>query len=288
MKNLLIILVMLSGLRLNAQFPFTKTVSFGKFENASAFSITDNGYVYVADSYSNEIFKFDTLGTLFKFIGGYGWEDAQFDEPADIYANTLNVYVADKNNNRIQIFDKDLNFLSGFKNQPNEESDLGFAYPVSCVVSGQGDLFILDSDNSRILEYDLNGNFLQEIGGIDAGDFSVTQPEKLAISADGKIYVLDDGLILVYDYYGNGLFKIKIGFNATNIGMSGNSLSVNNESQITVFNLRENSSLHISKEQLGLSDNANIVEAVPRNNKIYVLTETEIIVYTSYENQAGK
>ncbi len=288
MKKSVIILLIFYWTQLNAQVPLLKTVNFGKFENASAFSLTDNGFVYVADSYSNEIFKFDTLGNLIKFIGGYGWEESQFDEPTDIFANTLNVYVADKNNNRIQIFDKDLNFLSDFKNQPNEESELGFAYPVSCAVSGQGDLFVLDSDNSRILKYDLNGNFLQEIGGIDAGEFSVTEPKKLTISADGRIYVLDENLILVYDYYGNGLLKIEIDFDATNISMSGNFLSVNDDSQIVVFDLKENNSMRISKKELSLPDDVNIIETALSNNKIYILTETEINVYILHETQSGK
>ncbi len=285
MKKIIIIAVIFSLQSLRAQDQVLPTGNFGKFENASAFSLTDNGFVYVADSYSNEIFKFDTLGNLIKFIGGYGWQESQFDEPADIFANTLNVYVADKNNNRIQIFDKDLNFLSDFKNQPNEASELGFAYPVSCAVSGQGDLFILDSDNSRILKYDLNGNFLQEIGGIDAGDFSVTEPKKLTISPDGRIYVLDENLILVYDYYGNGLLKIKVDFDAVNIAISGNSLTVNDNSQIIIYNLRTNSPTHISKSDLDLPDNSNIIETALSNNKIYVLTETEINVYVPHETR---
>ncbi len=264
---------------LNAQTSLLLTSEFGKFENASAFSVTDNGFIFVADSYSNEIFKFDTLGNLIRFIGGYGWEESQFDEPADIFANTLNVYVADKNNNRIQIFDKDLNFLSDFRNQPNDENNLGFAYPTCCAVSTQGDLFVLDSDNSRILKFDLNGNFLQEIGGLDAGDFSVTAPQKFAVSNDGKIFVLDENRILAFDYYGNGLFKINTGFKAENINLSNNFLSVNNGSKVTITDLTANRTTVLTKTELNLPENVNIVEVAISNNNLYLLTLTDIKIF---------
>ncbi len=60
---------------------------------------------------NNEIVKLDTLNNALKSIGGYGWSNSTFDEPVDIYATDLRVYVTDKNNNRVQVFDKDLNFL---------------------------------------------------------------------------------------------------------------------------------------------------------------------------------
>jgi len=83
---------------------------FGKFSNAVSFSINPVGSIYITDADKNEIIKLDTLGNELNRIGGYGWNPAAFDFPADIFAQTLKVYVADKNNNRIQVFDKDLNF----------------------------------------------------------------------------------------------------------------------------------------------------------------------------------
>ena len=91
----------------------------GSFNFASSLSINSSGNLYVADTGTNEIIELDTLGNILKTIGGFGRKELSFDLPDDVFANTLNVYVADKNNDRIQIFDKDLNFLSSFKASRN-------------------------------------------------------------------------------------------------------------------------------------------------------------------------
>src|SRR5690606_20929107 len=86
--------------------------SFGEFESAAAFIINPSGIMYITDGGTNEVYSYDTTGTLLKETGGYGWEEDTFDDPVDISASSLNVYVCDKNNHRIQRYDKDLNYIS--------------------------------------------------------------------------------------------------------------------------------------------------------------------------------
>ncbi len=90
--------------------------SIGKFKDASSFSVSPSGFIYITDSGSDEIYKIDTLGKVVKNFGGYGWDNELFDNPVDVFATDLSVYVCDKNNHRIQRFDKDLNFISSLSN----------------------------------------------------------------------------------------------------------------------------------------------------------------------------
>lgn len=143
----------------------------GNFSKAESFSLAQNQFIYVTDSETNEVYKLDLSGNILKFIGGYGWSESAFDSPVDIFASTLNVYVTDKNNDRVQFFDKDLNYISQFGSDRIDNYQYEFRYPTSAVISPLGDLFILDSDNSRILKFDLNGNFSLEVGNYDAGNF---------------------------------------------------------------------------------------------------------------------
>src|SRR3972149_759428 len=85
--------------------------SIGDFRNASSFYITSAGNFYVTDNNSDEVIKIDTLGNLLEDTGGYGWTESTFDNPSDVFATPLNVYVSDKNNHRIQRFDKNLNLI---------------------------------------------------------------------------------------------------------------------------------------------------------------------------------
>ena len=131
--------------------------ALGKFTDASSFSYNPSGFFYVADRHTNEIFKIDTLGNIIKYIGGYGWDESNFDDPIFIFSTLLNVYVTDKNNHRIQIFDKDLNYITQLSNKNLESTNKNlenskFGYPLGCVVSSMGDFFVLDSENKRILK----------------------------------------------------------------------------------------------------------------------------------------
>ena len=126
--------------------------SIGNFKNASSFYINPAGFIYVTDSNTNEVSAIDTLGTVLKIIGGYGWSPSSFDNPVDIFADALKVFVADKNNHRIQRFDKNLNFNFQIYTRDSDVEAERFGYPLSAVMSNQGDIFILDSENTRIVK----------------------------------------------------------------------------------------------------------------------------------------
>lgn len=244
----------------------------GQFSETTGFSITPSGFIYITDAGKNEIIKMDTLGNLIKSTGGYGWDPEAFDEPVDVLATTLNVYVADKNNNRIQMFDRDLNFLFDFNTQDNENAGISFAYPVSCGISNQGDFFILDSDNLRVLKYDPSGNFLTEFGGIDAGDFVLEEPKQLSVSSDGKIFVLDKQEIKIFDPFGSPLAKIKTRFDPDNINITFNYLTITDQKSAAIWDLSKPElkfTFPMLPEELSFSI---IIEAALFKNKLYILT----------------
>src|SRR3989304_4838241 len=205
---------------------FTFDFSFGKFQKASSFYLNSAGFLFITDSGNDKLYKYDTLGTYVIETGGYGWKEAAFDNPIDVFATPLNIYVADKNNHRIERFDKDLNFISQLSTRESENRDEQFGYPLGCATSTQGDLFILDSENKRVLKFDLFGNFIQNFGGIDAGSFSLNNPAHLAVSASDKIFVIDRSNIIVFDNYGNGLTKIETGLNLKGMKINSSFLTI--------------------------------------------------------------
>jgi len=89
------------------------------FNGPSAVHIADNGDIWVADGHrggNNRIVKFSPDGKfLLQVGGGLGQESkepARFDDPHDIKIDSAGrVFVADRGNNRIQIFDQDGNLL---------------------------------------------------------------------------------------------------------------------------------------------------------------------------------
>ena len=106
MKKILVLFLAISSLTVAQSFEYSESI--GKFNRASSFYITANGLIYVSDSGSDEIILLDTLGNQMNTFGGYGWDENSFDDPADVFADPLSIYVADNNNHKIKRFDKNL------------------------------------------------------------------------------------------------------------------------------------------------------------------------------------
>jgi len=253
--------------------------SFGNFKNATSFSITSAGIFYVTDSATNEVYKVDSLGNVLKDAGGYGWDNGLFDDPSDVFANVLSVFVCDKNNHRVERFDKDLNYISQLYTRENDDKNMRFGYPLGCAVSQQGDLYILDSENKRVIKFDLFGNYIQNFGGYDAGKFSLSNPAKLALSMNNNVYVIDKNKIITFDQYGNGLNIISMPQSLSGIQIVFNNLTVNSDTTIYFSNLGS-SELNLAKLTLSGNDELKeIISSLIFNNKLYVLTSTKILVY---------
>lgn len=251
----------------------------GSFISAKSFSINSLGYIYVSDVFSNEIIKLDTLGKVIKSIGGYGWKESSFDYPTDVFATPLNIYVSDKNNNRIQLFDKDLNFLSYFSSQNSDDDRIKFNYPICSAVSSQGDIMILDYDNRRILKFNTRWEYESSIGSYESGSYAFVNPKHFTVTNDAKILVVDSNSLLLFDQFGNGIKKIQLSFEADNISATYSTISVNNKSQISCYT---NSDLDSNNFQLftfnpKLED--DIEDSFLYKSKLYLLTKKTILIY---------
>jgi len=278
MKSVFALLFLLIG---SVIFPqkFHLENKIGRFVNASSFYINSAGFIYVSDINTDEITVLDTLGNLVKNIGGYGWRQSAFDNPADIFADALKVYVADKNNHRIQRFDKNLNFNFQILTRQSEVEQERFGYPLSAVMSNQGDIFILDSENSRIVKFDIFGNFLQNFGGYDYGNYALQKPAQLAVSMQNNIFVIDGNQVIIFDHYGNGSGKITGIEEFTSIRIIFEWLTVTSKDKIYIANLR---SPEMSLKEIlleGIEDNLEIVSALIFNNKLFVLSKKEIFIF---------
>jgi hypothetical protein len=109
-----------------------------------------DGSIFIADGYNNSrVVKLAPDGTWVKEFGSYGSGDGQFNIVHSIAAGNGHVYVADRTNRRIQVFDYDLNF---------ERYITGIGAPWSVQVTskyiysgdGDGKVYRLDHDGKLI------------------------------------------------------------------------------------------------------------------------------------------
>lgn len=115
-----------------------------------------------------------------------GPQDLNTDENGD-------VYIADTNNNRIVVTDRDFNLLKvmeGFDNNGKADS---FSSPNGVYVSSNGNLYIADTGNMRVVELDGEGKLVQIIANPQSDVLDeeyVFRPMKVAVDYADRIYVI--------------------------------------------------------------------------------------------------
>jgi hypothetical protein len=262
---------------------FAQNTSFlneiGHFQKAHAFSLNDTGSLFVLDKGTNEVIKLDSAGNVIKKIGGTGWDDYSFDNPVDICVTMLRIYVTDRNNSRIQVYDKDLNFL--FSLDPkNFSSETGaFRYPVSAHASSYGDLYVVDSDNKQIIKFMPNWDYSNKFGNNESGKYSIADPIKLALDKSSNLFLLDGNKILVYDQFGNGILSYNLTDKPKNLSILNNFLILSYDKHILYSALKDNAKDGLKFEEMKFEPVKEIIDAIISDGKIYLLTENSIQIF---------
>lgn len=124
------------------------------------------------------------------------------------------------------------------------------------------------------------GNFIQQFGGYDAGNFALNSPRKFAVTPDNSLFVIDENRIVIFDQYGNGISIIPSELYFSSIKTIYSILALNNAESIYIIDFKVNSRELRKVNLLGYDLDENIISSFLFNNKIYVLTEKSILVFT--------
>jgi len=163
-----------------------------------------NGRICLLDEEKSTITLLSRDGSKAGEVGGTGWENNQFDAPRGLWArNSIDIFVADYGNHRIQRFDRNLNYVSSLHTRDSANPDERFGYPSDVALSRQGDLYVCDTENSRILKVSGLSRVERSFGGFDAGRGRLVRPRQVEIGPGDRVYVLDGKRIVVFDPFGN-------------------------------------------------------------------------------------
>jgi DNA-binding beta-propeller fold protein YncE len=144
------------------------------------------GDVFVVQGHGRgdgRVLRFDRSGRLLRSWGGKGSADGQFDQPHSIVIDRQGmVYVADRENRRVQIFDTDGRFIKSWK----------FAgLPCGLLIGPDQQMYLASGFSGQILRLDANGKAVAAMGqpGKALGEFG--EAHYMAIAPSGDIYVAD-------------------------------------------------------------------------------------------------
>ena len=144
----------------------------------------------------NRVEIFDPEGNYIGSVGSGGTGPGEFDEPSalEFSPNNGNLYVGDVFNNRINQYDAEGNFIRSFGEGLFGELIEGRAFfgPSGITFDEEGNVYIGDFSNDRILKFTEDGELLDTIGssGTEPGEFQ--GPAGVRISpTSGNLFVTD-------------------------------------------------------------------------------------------------
>ncbi|MBM4158282.1 MAG: hypothetical protein FJ216_05815 [Ignavibacteria bacterium] len=200
----------------NSDSLLVKQGEISGFNEAVSVTSDAKNNIYLLDKGSNELIKyFENLKEI-KRIGRKGWGDGEFDSPTSIDGSSgLDIYVSDGNNQRIQRFDQNLGYLwSLYTWEENYDEYMKFRRPVSSVLVNSTNLYVIDSDNNRIVIFRRINNQsvpVQFFGAFGEGTSALGKPVKILKDNRYRIYIQDNNLksIMIFDNFGNFITSLK-------------------------------------------------------------------------------
>lgn len=161
------------------------------------------GIIYVADTLSHTIDRFDLNGVKLGVIGGRGTGKGQFNFPTHLWVDKEDrLYVTDEMNFRVQIFSREGKFIGMFGTPGDAWQD--FQRPKGVATDMEGHIYVVDSMAGTVKIFDRKGGLLLFFGqeGERYGDFYL--PTGIFIDGNDKIYVADtyNARVQVFQYVG--------------------------------------------------------------------------------------
>jgi DNA-binding beta-propeller fold protein YncE len=147
------------------------------FNGMADLAVAKNGDIFIADGEgpNTRVVKLSKNGKFIQWWGGKGTEPGQFNTPHSIAIDSKGrIYVADRANNRIQIFDQTGEFLNQWTN---------FGTPWGLFVKGDL-IYVVDGteNNCLLIANTKDGKVLEKIDGL-------SNPTAVAVDSKGTIYV---------------------------------------------------------------------------------------------------
>ena len=147
--------------------------------------VDSNGQLFVSvGSGYDTIDVYDKDGNYLRHFGSHGSGDGQLNYPFALAVDdSNNIYVADKDNGRIEKFDNAGNYLAQF--------DAGLNLrPYGVAVDHSGNIYEAD-DNGTINVFNSAGNLIKVIGSNGSGDGQFGCARGVVVDSSGNVYGID-------------------------------------------------------------------------------------------------
>ena len=169
----------------NEQLQYSHVIGgMGKLGSSAGIAMDNMNNLYVVNCSTHCITKFNMDGSLLTQFGTKGSGKGQFSSPHGLaISKTGQLYVCDRNNNRIQVFKNDeFAFLFG---------EPGALQSPSAVTlnNAETQLFIADTYNHRVQVFTFDGKYVSIFGNFTDVPYKLTSPYGICYTPDDHLLV---------------------------------------------------------------------------------------------------
>jgi DNA-binding beta-propeller fold protein YncE len=177
----------------------------GEFLHPHDVAVDPSGNILVADTGNHRIVKLNAKGSYLTEVGGFGWDDRQFNEPSGVSTGTgLEIYVSDQENQRVALYSQHLKLISIVGGR-----DVGGALAMGKVggvaTTREGEIYVTDQDLDQVIQVSTFSRTDRSFGGYGYGSGELRAPSAVDVDMEGRVYVCDteNDRVAVFDRFGN-------------------------------------------------------------------------------------
>ncbi len=155
-----------------------------RLDRPRGIKVDSENNIWLVDGRADQILKISPNGEKLFELGGFGYSSQKLKDPTQIDIDSNGeIYIADRGNGRIAIFDRLGSYLKQMKDHLKS--------PTGVAVDEDGLIFVCDESTAELGLYTPRGVRLMYIGGYSETE-KFRKPVDLAVSSK-RVYILDSG-----------------------------------------------------------------------------------------------
>ncbi len=178
----------------------------GQLNNPTSI-LAEKSLVHVSDAGNSRIVTFDNDGNFINNWGNSGINYQSVQNPTDIAVDDLGVYyVSDGNQNKILKFNSNGTYVGEINSILTASAKFA---SIESITIHENDIFLLSTDNNRILHFLSNAGFLKSFGTAGDGNKQLQNPTSIEFADNDNLYVADsqNNRVLVLNTVGEHVAK---------------------------------------------------------------------------------
>ncbi|MFZ3102434.1 MAG: 6-bladed beta-propeller [Desulfitobacteriaceae bacterium] len=176
----------------------------GQFKFPYGIDGDSQGNIYVSDLYNGCISIHDSKGKFIKYFAEKDPKEKTIEAPGSFRIINNKVYVTDIKKSKLLIFDLDGKIIKEIGEPGTKQGQ--FRAPNAVTVDKDENIYVVDTGNQRIQEFNKDGTFVRIINGsLDAkGDSVFVNPRGIAIDSQGIVYLVSNLTHFIYGFDKDG------------------------------------------------------------------------------------